>query len=103
MFSSTENKISSKHEDYIADKIWNFLELKLSGLYLKIVGILIFMSIMPTHYYNSNLIWRTVSQRVDEVIVLDHPRRKVYYLEASLLALRSILMCIELIVHHNIN
>ena len=28
-----------------------------------------------THYHNSNLIWRTVSHRVDEVIPLDHPRR----------------------------
>ena len=27
-----------------------------------------------THYYNSKLIWRTVSHRVDEVIPLDHPR-----------------------------
>ena len=29
-----------------------------------------------THYHNSNLIWRTVSLRVDEVIPSDHPRRK---------------------------
>ena len=29
-----------------------------------------------THYYNSNLIWRTVSRRVDEVIPSDHPRRE---------------------------
>ena len=29
-----------------------------------------------THYYNSNLIWCTVSQRVDEVIPLDQPRRE---------------------------
>ena len=28
-----------------------------------------------THYHNSNLIWRTVSRRVDEVIPSDHPRR----------------------------
>ena len=28
-----------------------------------------------THYHNSNLIWRTVSYRVDEVIPSDHPRR----------------------------
>ena len=28
-----------------------------------------------THYHNSNLIWRTVSRRVDEVILSDHPRR----------------------------
>ena len=28
-----------------------------------------------THYYNSNLIWRTVSRRVGEVIPSDHPRR----------------------------
>ena len=27
-----------------------------------------------THYHNSNLIWRTVSRRVDEVIPSDHPR-----------------------------
>ena len=26
------------------------------------------------HYHNSNLIWRTVSRRVDEVIPSDHPR-----------------------------
>ena len=25
-----------------------------------------------THYHNSNLIWRTVSRRVDEVIPSDH-------------------------------
>ena len=29
-----------------------------------------------THYYNSNLLWRTVSRRVDEVIPSDHTRRK---------------------------
>ena len=29
-----------------------------------------------THYYKSNLIWRTVSRRVDEVIPSDHPRRE---------------------------
>ena len=28
-----------------------------------------------THYHNSNLIWRTVYCRVDEVIPSDHPRR----------------------------
>ena len=28
-----------------------------------------------THYHNSNLIWRTVSRRVDGVIPSDHPRR----------------------------
>ena len=28
-----------------------------------------------THYHNSNLIWRTVSRWVDEVIPSDHPRR----------------------------
>ena len=31
--------------------------------------------IIYTHYHNSNLIWRTVSRRVDEVIPSDHPRR----------------------------
>ena len=31
--------------------------------------------ICNTHYHNSNLIWRTVSRRVDEVIPSDHPRR----------------------------
>ena len=30
---------------------------------------------MHTHYQNSNLIWRTVSRRVDEVITSNHPRR----------------------------
>ena len=29
-----------------------------------------------TRYYNSYLIWRTVSRRVDEVISLDHKRRE---------------------------
>ena len=28
-----------------------------------------------THYHNGNLIWGTVSRRVDEVIPSDHPRR----------------------------
>ena len=32
--------------------------------------------ILHTHYHNSNLIWRTVSRRVDEVISSDHPRRE---------------------------
>ena len=27
-----------------------------------------------THYHNRNLIWRTVSRRVEEVIPWDHPR-----------------------------
>ena len=31
--------------------------------------------LIHTHYYNSNLIWHTVSHRVDEVIPSDHPRR----------------------------
>ena len=31
--------------------------------------------IVNTHYHNSNLIWRTVSRQVDEVIPSDHPRR----------------------------
>ena len=31
--------------------------------------------LVHTHYHNSNLIWRTVSRRVDEVIPSDHPRR----------------------------
>ena len=29
-----------------------------------------------THYYSINLIWRTASRRVDEVIPSDHPRRE---------------------------
>ena len=29
-----------------------------------------------THYYNSNLIWRTVSRPVDEVIPSDHQGRE---------------------------
>ena len=29
-----------------------------------------------THYYNSNVIWRSVSCQVDEVIPSDHPRRE---------------------------
>ena len=33
-------------------------------------------AIYHTHYYNGNLIWRTVSRRVDEVIPSDHPRRQ---------------------------
>ena len=32
-------------------------------------------SVINTHYHNSNLIWRTVSRRVDEVIPSNHPRR----------------------------
>ena len=35
------------------------------------------LSIVHTHYYNSNLIWRTVSRRVDEFIPSDHPRCEV--------------------------
>ena len=31
--------------------------------------------LINTHYHNSNLIWRTVSRRVNEVIPSDHPRR----------------------------
>ena len=34
-----------------------------------------FIGPINTHYHNSNLIWRTVSRRVDEVIQSDHPRR----------------------------
>ena len=32
-------------------------------------------SLVYTHYHHSNLIWRTVSRRVDGVIPSDHPRR----------------------------
>ena len=32
--------------------------------------------VISTHYYDSNLIWRTVSRRVDEVIPSDRPRRE---------------------------
>ena len=35
------------------------------------------LNTVHTHYYNSNLIWRTVSRRVDEVIPSDHPRRQI--------------------------
>ena len=31
--------------------------------------------VIYTHYHNSNLIWHTVSSRVDEVIPSNHPRR----------------------------
>ena len=31
--------------------------------------------VLYTHYHNSNLIWRTVSRRVDEVMSSDHLRR----------------------------
>ena len=31
-------------------------------------------SMLYTHYHNCNLIWRTVSHQVDEVIPSDHPR-----------------------------
>ena len=34
-----------------------------------------YQSVIHTHYHNSNLIWRTVSRRVDEVKPSDHPRR----------------------------
>ena len=33
--------------------------------------------IVYTHYYNSNLIWHTVSSQVDKLISLDHTRHKV--------------------------
>ena len=33
-------------------------------------------SAIYTHYYNSNVIWHTVSRQVDEVIPLDHSRRE---------------------------
>ena len=36
---------------------------------------LAFSHLLDTHYHNSNLIWRTVSRPVDEVIPSDHPRR----------------------------
>ena len=32
------------------------------------------LRMINTHYHNSNLIWRTVSRRVNEVIPSDHPR-----------------------------
>ena len=34
---------------------------------------------IPAHYYNSNLIWSTVSRLVDEVIPLGHSRRGNYF------------------------
>ena len=34
-----------------------------------------YVSVINTHYHNSNLNWRTVSCRVDEGIPLVHPRR----------------------------
>ena len=36
--------------------------------------IILTCSMIHTHYHNSNLIWRTVSRRVDEVIPSDYPR-----------------------------
>ena len=32
--------------------------------------------LIHTHYYNSNLIWCTVSRLVDEIVPADHPRRE---------------------------
>ena len=53
-----------------------FLFLKLvstlAGVELYGFGLLIY-----THYYDSNLIWRTVLRPVDEVIPLDHDQREV--------------------------
>ena len=34
------------------------------------------LDLIYKHYYKSNLIWRTVSRLVDEVIPSDHPRRE---------------------------
>ena len=34
------------------------------------------VEVINTHYCDGNLIWRTVSHRVDEVIPSDHPRHK---------------------------
>ena len=34
------------------------------------------MCMAYTHFYNSNLIWRNVSRRVDEVIPSDRTRRE---------------------------
>ena len=44
-------------------------DLKNGGIRTKIL-------ISYTHYYNSNLIWRTVSRRVDEVIPSGQPGRE---------------------------
>ena len=36
----------------------------------------VFAHMRTTHYYNSNLIWRTLSCRVDEIIPSDQSRRE---------------------------
>ena len=49
--------------------LWHFLVIL---TYFMVEGHLV---MIHTPYHNSNLIWRTVSRRVDEVIPSDHPRR----------------------------
>ena len=46
---------------------------RFSHITAHIIGLLHY-HLIYTHYHNSNLIWRTVSHRVDEVISSDHPR-----------------------------
>ena len=43
------------------------------------LGHIVKSSSISTHYYNSNLIWCTVSQRVDVVIPSDHPNAISYH------------------------
>ena len=54
-----------------------------------------------THYYNSNLIWRTVSRRVDEVIPSDpmawpHPRDVILYAISSYYCDNMFIICLFL-------
>ena len=46
-----------------------------TGQRLKVSSDRLDLYMVYTHYHNSNLIWRTLSRRVDEVIPSDHPRR----------------------------
>ena len=46
-----------------------------------------------THYHYSNLIWRTVSRQVNEVIPLDHPKRVAFRVIQSYGLIHETLYC----------
>ena len=54
----------------------SYRRLYYTEVFLKQIAIHVLVHVrIYTHYHKSNLIWRTVSRRVDEVIPSDHSRR----------------------------
>ena len=74
-FNNTGARTLDSTYHMISNLLWSRFFVVKSLNFINMYAALLWKS-LHTHYYNSNLIWRTVSRRVDEVIPSDHQRRE---------------------------